>query len=422
MENDKLLKRDTVSMKIISALLPWIQWMNMYVFVRGVSIGYAIIVAIDIYYFFFINRASLNLHVKYKPHMWMFSFMLMYTMFLPIGLLATHTFNFVSIANRLVKLFFLYFLIFVTTKENLNWKIYKKSLEILIAIACTVIVYQFVSHSLTGSFYDVRIPFFEYYHETVNEKLSGASEATRFRSIFTEPAYFVYFIFQYFPIVLFENEDEYGSVIKRILVAGLLTICVVLSVSSTGLFLLVVVWLAYIIFLIKKGKITLTGFVIFVLAIIGSIVLLRFYLNSEILMFSSYRMSDSYEQSTVVWWRLEAGFEDIRKMSFVQTFFGYGMGNFLNENFMNGISYTILSCGYIGLFFVIRWILSGFKNSTACGKVATVVWILLIITEIMALYAPPILGYAIMINHFQKEKQKGSDAVRSIAGKGVIYG
>lgn len=403
-ENRLVEKKDTTPMRVISALLPWIQWMNMYVFVKGVSIGYAIIVAIDVFYFVFINKASLKLKIKNKPHKWIIAFMLLYMVLLPIGLLLSQQFNFLSVANRLVKIFFLYSLILIVSHDNLNWKLYKRSLEILVLIACAVIVYQFVSHMLFGSFMDIRFPFLEYYHENMNEKLSGASEADRFRSIFTEPAYFVYFIFQYFPILLFDDFDsQKKSGVKKWLFAGILTVCVILSVSSTGLFLIVFIWIVYIIFVIKRGRTTKKGMLLGIVVIIIASFLVKFYLENETLSFSSYRLTEDYEQSTVVWWRLEAGFENIKEMSFVQQIFGYGMGNFPNEKFMNGIAYTILSVGYIGLFVIVGWIISCFRNSNICGKVTTIIWVLLIITEIMALYSPTMLGYAIIINYSQKK-------------------
>ena len=390
--------------RLISALTPWIQWLNMYALVSGVTVGYAMIILIDFLYILFCKANRSNIQIVTKQAKWILWFSIFFTVMLPLGLALASSFSLIMVANRFIKIYAIFIMIiFMNDKQGLDWEMYRKSLEVLVFIACAVIIYQFVSNMLFGYYYDIRIPFLNYVREETNSVLTGLSQESRFRSIFTEPSYFVYFIFQYLPILLFDKHGQRSLTYKEFLMAAFITVCVVLSVSSTGLFLLALVWGVFIVISFRHGRITARNLTIICMAIVGMSVLGAYYLSNETLSFSFERMTSAYDRSDLVWWRLSAGYEDVVKMNIWQILFGYGMGNFPHVNFMNGVFYTILCTGIIGLIMVICWMVSNFRNTNLCGKVATMIWVLLIITEIMALYAPTLIGYAIMVNHYQKE-------------------
>ena len=126
-------------------------------------------------------------------------------------------------------------------------------------------------------------------------------------------------------------------------------------------------------------------------------------LNNDLLSFSLYRLTGSYERSDVVWKRINSNFEDIKNMKSIYLLFGYGVGNVESE-FMNSIVYTILNFGIIGLIILVIGTVKIFIKSNICGRIALIVFLILSAID-MVFFTPTALGYLIIVKCFQDRKE-----------------
>lgn len=384
--------------KTISAILPWIQIMHIYAFISGVTLGYLMIILVDIAIVMrqFGLKSNTKLRICKKDSLILVIFFYMFVALCVIAV-SGYTLMPVSILNRLLKMICIFFLIIECNDSLIDWEIYKNNLRILTYIVCFVLLVQFCLHLFTGRYYNFNIPFLRFANEATEERLTGVSTSSRFRSVFSEPSHFVYFVFQYLCIVLFDKEELSW---KRIKEALFISLCVLLSISSTGIILLIVVWFLFILNIWRSGKVSTSKFGMMLLLILLLTVAVIYVISNEHLSFSIYRLSGSYERSNIVWKRLYANMDDVRLMSGIFRFTGYGVGNIKSE-FMNSFVYSLLNFGYIGLFLICAWLISMFLYCDKCGKITLLVFVLLMAID-MVFYTPTLLGYMIIIRkHFK---------------------
>lgn len=380
----------------ISYLLPWVQWFHVYAFISGVTLGYLAILIID-FYLVIRNGKARNIHFEKKIGSTKLSLLLFYIIVaLLVAALCDVPLRPVSILNRIFKLVCLYALIFECDNNLVDWNCYKKSLKILTYFACGVLLWQFAMHAVTGGYYNLKIPFLRYTNDSTAARVTGFSTESRFRSIFTEPAHFVYFVFQYLAIAMFSSDDiKSRDVISAIFVS----LCVILSVSSTGMILLVVVWLTFLMFLLGRGSITKRNFAIAVFVVLCMAAAMMMVWENEQLRFALFRLTGNYEHSDIVWKRINANANDVTAMKGIFAWIGYGMGN-VDSKFMNSFIYSLLNVGYIGTALIIAWLTEHFIRTGFCGKIAIILLVLLAAID-MVLYTPTVLAYMVIVQHFE---------------------
>ena len=391
-ENNAMKKKHD----FVSLLLPWIQILHIYAFISGITLGYLVIVAIDVLLIFRPgSRIVLDLNGK-----WCIAFFVFSILSLPFCLYFADSIAEVSIANRIVKLAILYLLFLLCSSRGINWKDYVLSLRIISIISCAVIVVQFVMYLSFGYYFSINVPFLKYANESTDTYLKNHTTESRFHSIFTEPAHFVFFIVQYLIVLLF-NSDTFT--LKRLGAAIIVTICVLLSVSTTGIVLLAVIWVCFFVTVAFKRKQKRETIMFLFLALV--IVLLVFvFFNNSILFQSFSRMGGGFSTSNTVWKRIYANVDVVRQTEGFTRWFGRGLGN-VESTFMNSFVYLLINNGIIGAVLVFVWFVRCFFASSRMGRIAIICLFLLAAID-MVLFTPTVLGYLIIILQSNQKAEK----------------
>lgn len=380
---------------VLSKVLPWIQWLHIYAFIPGVTLGYVVIVVLDVIYLIAWLGDNRKVTIDKSSNTTLFLFFVVVLLTLPISLLISDSVLPVNILNRILKLITLYLLITVSC-SRINYNDYMKSLRLLTYIAAAILFIQFFQKTFLGSYSSFKLPFLEYASDSTEAKLSGINTGSRFRSIFTEPSHYIYFVFQYQVALLFGGKVH----LKEILIAAGLSVSVILSGSSTGLIFLAIVWTVYAFDLVRKEGLSTNKIVLIAFLVILLYAAIVWIMNNETLYNAVYRLTGDYERSNVVWKRIYACWDDYLNMTTIQKIFGLGMGNIPKE-FMNSFIYLLRSVGIVGTCIIIVWMTKLFCESNKCGRVAVVLLVLLSAID-MVLFTPTVLGYMIIINHNKK--------------------
>ena len=380
--------------KTVSYFLPWIQWIHTYAFISGVSLGYLFIIIFDILLLFVFFDHKKLITISNRPNSFLFLILIYMLGALPISFITSESVMIVSILNRFLKLLCVVLLVLLTNNSYIDYDSYCESLKWLTYIACFAVFIQFLSSKLTGGFVYFKVPFLHYTNESTEARLSGIVNSTRYGSIFTEPAYFAFLAFQFLIIQLFDERCELKF--KNVVSALAISACIVISCSSTGIVVLMLVWGVFLLSWIRERRFTISHFVsffaLFILLIICSIIILR----NEQLSFSLHRLTAGYERSKVVWKRLYAGFDKFLQLDVIQKIFGLGIGNIPSE-FMNSVIYLLITTGCAGVLLFCIWLLKCFISTNICGKVATVVFAMLSAID-MVFFTPTLFAYAFIIN------------------------
>ena len=184
--------------QFFSAILPWVQWLHVYAFVSGVTFGYLFIVIFDIYLLIrHININGFVIRAKKNGFEYLIIFFFYIFFALSIIVLSGYPIKTVSVLNRLFKLICLYFLVLICDSKNICWSIYEKSLKCFTYLACAALIIQFVMSMISGSYYNFKIPFLRYANESTDLRIGEFSSGYRYKSVFTEPSHFVFFVLQY---------------------------------------------------------------------------------------------------------------------------------------------------------------------------------------------------------------------------------
>ena len=365
-ENNAMKKKHD----FVSLLLPWIQILHIYAFISGITLGYLVIVALEVLLIFRPgSRIVLDLNGK-----WCIAFFVFSILSLPFCLYFADSIAEVSIANRIVKLAILYLLFLLCSSRGINWKDYVLSLRIISIISCAVIVVQFVMYLSFGYYFSINVPFLKYAN--------------------------VFFIVQYLIVLLF-NSDTFT--LKRLGAAIIVTICVLLSVSTTGIVLLAVIWVCFFVTVAFKRKQKRETIMFLFLAFV--IVLLVFvFFNNSILFQSFSRMGGGFSTSNTVWKRIYANVDVVRQTEGFTRWFGRGLGN-VESTFMNSFVYLLINNGIIGAVLVFVWFVRCFFASSRMGRIAIICLFLLAAID-MVLFTPTVLGYLIIIVQSNQKAEK----------------
>lgn len=380
----------------ISYILPWIQWFHIYALFPGVTIGYAIIVLVDIYWLFAINKLKITTNKKTKL-LWLFFAYALIT--LPIAAHFADGIRTISIANRIIKVFFLLWLLSVSVGDVVDWNCYIDSLRIITFISCFVIAIQFFMYLFMGKYLNFKIPFLKYSNENTNTLVPLFQNSSRLNSIFTEPSHFVFFAMQYLIISLFNNPDVNK---KNIIHALLVSLSVILCISSTGIILLCIIWFLFLLSIYRRGIISSKMILVSLLVIVAFAIGAYLVFNSELYL-AIERLGGSFSTKNTVWKRIYANMDRVFSLKGVPLFFGNGMGN-IDSEFMNSFVYTILNVGIIGLIILLLWLIRDFFRTGIMGKVAIVVFVLLCEID-MVFYTPTLISYAVIWAHSERRQK-----------------
>lgn len=304
-------------------------------------------------------------------------------------------------------IFYLFFGIFYLKSNFLN----KKGFRIFkfIGLFSTIfLIIQEIFLRLFNFYIPGNLPFLKLTNESLDEFNKNASSVTEFlirpRSIFPEPAHYAQYILVILSIILGKknsNKNDY-------LLASFFTLGILISRSSTGMFLMIMIWLFH--FLIKlsnkkiKFKFNSIFNIIFLIPILILMIVNSSFFNDFINRFVS---NDGLGQSAVS--RFEAYNQIFNNLKFTNTLtviFGNGMlDNIYNNIYLPGFARLFTYFGLIGIviiFFIYSYLLKNVKKE----KFFLVILMILINLGGDSIFGPSMLIFLpFILTSFKKNKE-----------------
>ncbi len=207
-------------------------------------------------------------------------------------------------------------------------------------------------------------------------RASLSAQATNyyFRSsaFFTEPAHFCHYVILGIMLMLFDEKEENHGFWRPIFC----TVCVVLTTSSFGIIVALLVWGSWLVIKCSK-KITVKqtiriGVIVVLLLTVGVYINKKF--NVMGILSSKLASSTIRRQDSSFAYRVTRGFSIYSKLNILEKLFGVGIGNigiilqqdtrlidFAESDYMNSLSYILVSSGILGMMIFIKTIVSNFK-------------------------------------------------------------
>lgn len=256
---------------------------------------------------------------------------------------------------------------------------YSKLCKALKVIAVISTVYLIIQNVF---FYILKIPLpniieygflrpnYDYYSSSGNLSLVGTSQY-RPSSFFAEPAFYGYFI------ILVLSTIMLGHKVKRadVGLSLFLSLGIVLSTSSGGMYILALIWVFYFIKRfksnVKTAKSILFAFIIIVFLILfillfNNLNILQNYGTFGEVLYKALNKVSSWNINS----RLGRSFDKLAYLSGRNLFFGVGIGcndyflaAYSSEGYVNGIVELILQNGIFGLFLFFLYLFILFFNS-----------------------------------------------------------
>lgn len=245
----------------------------------------------------------------------------------------------------------LFFIAIVCFTADCDTSLFKRSLYILGAAAALICMFQRAQFLATGSFYkDFFLPWFD-----MNRDLENFS-VNRVSAFFTEPAHVSIFLLPIYYLALKEKR----WIMSLILAGGIL-----FSGSTTGFLLLGALTVLYMVSSgIKKKYLLLVALL---MGVAYYIVLLYF---PDVVIDNASKLENTTSDNQ----RLLGALVYLEKFDPLQLLFGVGLnqleaflrdngiflidewGNELNHNYSNAVVYMIVSYGFVGFLFFIKYL------------------------------------------------------------------
>lgn len=268
----------------------------------------------------------------------------------------------VGIMSRFAKMgLYVVFCLFVLPRRGLRRSALLPLEAFALIAGCGVLVQEFVWR-LTGAMLSLRVPFLPYVNADV-ELRDSFDFGFRPSSLFIEPAHLAMLLLLYC-VVLFFGED----VQHRWLKVGFISLCGLLSTSSTFLAGLALIFALYVgrslvqVALARPRSLRALAAGCVVLAALGSAVVVSPELREAYVRISS-------PDSVAVTGRLDAGDMLATGMARDALWFGTGFGNVADGVYMNGANYLLYTSGWVG---VAAWLVAAvaiFRRTLVIGRV-----------------------------------------------------
>jgi len=245
----------------------------------------------------------------------------------------------------------LFFMALILFTANVNIKLFKKTLLFVGILAAIICLFQRVQLLLTGTFYK------EFFLPGLIVKRDlDTFTTTRVSAFFTEPAHLSIYLLPIYYIALRE---------KKVIISIILGLGILFSGSSTGIIILSVLTVYFIVKIVKKN--------IYIIPILIGIIGL--YIGIMVLfpdvLLSNLEKLNSTDSGSI---RLLGPLQYLTQFDIFQYFFGVGLnqladflsskgihlitnwGKEVNANYANAAIYMILSYGLTGFIFFIRYL------------------------------------------------------------------
>lgn len=362
-DNCFIIKKDKKFFSFLVVLLPFLyQYKSP---ISNISFGEFILIPFMVYYLIIDLRKKIN----FSPFNGMYTYWGIALLMTLFAMLQPH-FQILAFNTVFIRIVYYSILIYVSYK-HINIEYALNVAEILAVFFSIYAVIQFVVHSVNGTILPtiinsswvfeseagIRLNYTEYYRWTY-----------RSSSLFLEPSYFAAFCSVGLCYSVFSSEKSKLHFVFSLLI----TLGLVVSTSSAGLFIIIIVWgLYFFITFFKNGKkMTYKSFFVTLLFLIFS-----FYVfNSSMATTLLERTATGGSFSN----RITRGFIIADYLNFFQKIVGVGinnLGNFVQNhniitkydevgmlNYASSMIGTYLCSGVITLFFYLRFFIKSWRN------------------------------------------------------------
>ena len=294
----------------------------------------------------------------------------------------------VSVLPRLIRLIFCLFMVAVLGEYFFDYKSAKKYILAIALIAATLIVFQKVYHEITGDFIYFVFKKNIYSHVYNQNYFLNVESLSVYRpmGIFLEPSHHCQYALFALVIALSYDKLENGTFIAALISAG-----IVVSTSSTGVILCILIWVIHFIALLQRfiyNKSIDTKAIISICLIAVFAIVIMFIFGDQFV-YSIERIYDVNESSPSAAWdgRLETYSVFAEYESLGEILFGRGYGMINEEEWYASIPYYYSGTGILGLSVVIAFFALLFVNSKSTQKkIIGVFAFLCVTTEVLTNY------------------------------------
>lgn len=302
---------------------------------------------------------------------------------------------------RIIRETFYFIVIFIFARYCFNLTLGIKIYKIFVVLICIYIFLQYVFYYYKG----IILPWF-IKNIKIAESMSNEEyyqhfiyyfKAIMYRpsSIFLEPSWFSVYVLPCLALQLFSSD---GIKKSNYILSALISIAVVICTSGIGLFFISLIWLLWLFKGLKTtGSKKIFLYSVFIGALIIAFILLYSYVETFKMTVGRYSTLNLSGGESSANERILKGFEVFNNFDPSFKLFGIGSGSFnsfaLNKHlitiydgnnireYMNSISYILVSGGLIGLGLFILAMFSLFKNSNLISKILIMLIIGLFFTE-----------------------------------------
>lgn len=385
---------------LISVMIVIAPWLSNYKFiVSGVSIGdILIIAAIGISFLFQIkSRSRINSYANKS-----FRILLFYLLYgIVVSIFVILIGNELSddlIIKRILKMTLYFCAIFLVIKNSIDFMYFKKIYKKMVYISILAILAQYIGFYVLNIYFEFKLPFLSYSAEAAEQFNYALSRLSSFRpdSIFLEPSHFVYFVFPYVVLTLFDEKTP------NILEASLISLAILMSKSSAGLFFLIFIWGCFIAIKILRKNIGIRKKAKYLsLATMSFLIISIIFMNTNL--YDSYRRVDLLSNNAAerVWSKVSFGDIYVHSLDGMQLLFGNGLGNYPVPVFVNTINFIVYCSGLLGFFIIAYWLFKTFINANDIGKVM-IGCVLMLFSAWYLIYSPIFILYNAIIIHNPK--------------------
>lgn len=307
--------------------------------------------------------------------------------------------------SRLLRDSFYWILIYIFGYSYINYHVLKKWIKIICIALSVMIIMQFVTYAVTGFL----IPGFflnatvsqsatahEIYQHTIT--MAGISGYLKANGFLTEGAHCGQAL-AIASIVIFDFDNLDNNNRKTILTLGLFSLASILTFSATGLALVAAVWLLIVWTAISSRRfspqITISLFVLLFICFVYA-----FFIGGDGLNFSSvisriFSAVSSSRADNSSFLRIYKGFHYWGGLPLSYKLFGIGFGNYsslknlsiglsastADTEYMNSMSYILVSSGLIGFILYTIFILNMLRKSNKKGRMMIILLVLMAISS-----------------------------------------
>ena len=290
--------------------------------------------------------------------------------------------NSISVFSDYIRFLFIYFFVIFISKKYLDFQYGLKAIEILGFVNCIYSDLQLVAIRIMNVYLPSYLPFLEHREDLKTEfNYLNYSQFYRPHSIFSEPSHFAEYVLLSLIAILF---FYYGNKTTKYIVAGFISLSLLLTGSTTAVLGTTLIWVFYILKLAKERELKFNpkiGLIVILAIAIFFVIIIR---SSSFQIF----VTRFFEDHSTVTLRLGDS-KSLRNITGINSVFGIGLKyDYVAEKFGWLPSYGLIYA-YFGIVGEVLYIIAFFYMAVKLKKNRTSKLILLfflimnIATELM---------------------------------------